>query len=351
MRSSIVLSLIVTLCSAATAWGQAPSLATGQRVEVTTVDRAVLVGTIEAVSDESVELLVVSGRSEPPRRVTVPMQDIDRIASSRGPGPVAWRVKRAALGAAIIGGVVSGVWGATIYDDADLNYASPAEGLLYGALGGGLVFGAMGGLVAAFTPIERWDTIAPATYRGTTAPRRPTVPHYYVSARGGLNGQSRLDRSDPPELLLDGARGRSAGWGWSLGTRTSERGRLEFDAWLPAFVHPDIAVAPGDERRAFRDYAYSFVGIREFRPLRARVRPECHLGLTFVRVQERQLSSRRSASGVLVGGGAQIRVSRHLFVAPEVRATASFDSLTLGCAFDCSWRWSLRPSVAAAVAF
>jgi hypothetical protein len=311
------------------------------------------VGTFERISDQTVELLLESKMTAPPERVIVPLVDVNRVETSRGRGSFGWRVKTSALKWAVVGGMIWGLWIATEYDDPDLNYSSAGEGLLSGILGGGLLSGAVGGLVGTFKSIERWDTVAPAVYRQGTRPRRPTVPLHYVSVRGGLNLQHRYEASDPLDIETDGLSGASAGWGGSIGTRTSDHSRLEFEVWRPLLVYPDVAPAPAGERRAFRDFGFNLVGVAEWRPLAARVRPEFHLGVSFTRIQERHLSSNRSAAGVLIGGGVQVRVGCHLFLTPEVRFNLHVNhppAYNPGCV-DCAWRDAVRPALAAVVAF
>lgn len=87
-----------------------------------------------------------------------------------------------------------------------------------------------------------------------------------------------------------------------------------------------------------------------------RVRPYVVSGISFLRVDESALSTRRSSSGFVLGAGAEVNVGRHLPVAPDVRVNLPWEALLLGLPYgleqvDWSFRASFRPAVAAVVRF
>jgi hypothetical protein len=73
------------------------------------------------------------------------------------------------------------------------------------------------------------------------------------------------------------------------------------------------------------------------------------MGLSFIRVDEQELSTRKSYGGLVSGIGAEVNVSRHVALAPEVRVNYPWDFWALIHPYD-NMRFSLRPSIGARVA-
>jgi hypothetical protein len=328
-----------------------PSFVPGARIRVTTVDLREIVGRLVGADVDGVELEVTDGKRKGARE-TVVLRDIKDIEVSRGKAGRAWSAVRGTLGGATGTALLFAPWGAVAYDDDDLQYGSAAEGAFYGAATGALVGGAIGAVVGAGWRIERWAPVPGTQYRHGVTPRPPVVPYRHASIRGGWNGQYRWDATDPADV--EGLAGGSMAQGFTLGIKADESTRLEFEVWRPARVVVPADSSPAGVTRSFRDTVLSLTTLTDFATT-ARVRPYTVFGISFMRVDEQALATRRNSYGFVAGIGTEVSVGRHLAIAPELRMNFPWEFLLLGLPYtggeDVSVRTALRPSVAAVVRF
>lgn len=274
--------------------------------------------------------------------IRVPLQDLRKVEVSQGKGGLGWSAAQGALrGAAIVAPVLM-ILIAGDYDSEDLQYGSMGEGAFYGFLAGALLGAAIGAPIGAMVNFERWRTVPGAEFRHGVTPRPPTIPYRFLGLRGGWNGQSRKEATDPPDVPNGGLSGGSGALGYTVGFRVTEAWRLEFDFWRPN----RIVVSPGtfleEGKRTFRDYSLSLSIVSEFKTS-ARVRPYWVIGLGAVRVVEEGLSERKSYGGLVSGIGAEVNLGRHLAIAPDVRVNFPIDPYEN--------RFSFRPSIGMVVRF
>jgi hypothetical protein len=145
-------------------------LAPGARVRVVDPGTGRIVGTVESVAGDS--LVVLSGRGEDARTVTLSLSSIRTVQVSRGkPSRPMSALQGAALGA--LTGSVGGVAGATIghlsyQDDCDGGEDdwmcfSMAESALFGVMIGAPMGAAWGAALGFVFPQERWRSLTAAS--------------------------------------------------------------------------------------------------------------------------------------------------------------------------------------------
>jgi hypothetical protein len=355
LRSVVLLMLTATLAMAQPAGltTEGPPAATqgisqllpNARIGLVTVDLARFTGELVSMAADGVEMRVTEGRRSG-EIIKVPLPDIRKIALSQGKGGRAWSAARGAFRMAMLLAPLFVVWGLVDYED--LEYGSPGAAAAGGLGVAAILGGVIGGAVGAAVPAERWKTVSGMEYRPGVVPRRPTVPYRFVSVRGGWNGQSRKEATDPPEVPNDGLSGGAGAIGFTAGFRVSHAARLEVEFWRPERIAVSPETIPGEEPRSFRDYALGLSVVSEFKTSE-RVRPYWVMGIGAIRVDEQGLSERTAYGGLVSGIGAEVNVGRHLAIAPEVRVNYPIDFWYVIDPYE--KRFSLRPSIGMVVRF
>lgn len=149
-----VLAVVVAVALAAPVFAQSTfPVSVDQRVRVTLVTDARMVGRVSSVTSNDFQIAGDDGRTHSANR-----NELKRIEVSRG-RTSKW--KKYALRGAIISGVIGAISLGLQHDTVGENGSSVGEAVALGVWSGGLFGGLIGGAIGAAKSADRWETVWP----------------------------------------------------------------------------------------------------------------------------------------------------------------------------------------------